>query len=253
MALQGLKAPVTVAAARTRPQSIRFRGRSFMALVLAPEAPVGAWLEKLDAWLERSPGFFGGRAVILDLSGLTPAREEIAALIADLHTRDVRIMAVEGADESLLGLGLPPAISAGRESVGLMEAPPKRAAPAAAPVAVPPKSAPEQPNALLLDSPVRSGQAVLHPKGDVIVVGSVASGAEIVAGGSIHVYGTLRGRAIAGSTGNSKARIFCRKFEAELVAIDGLYKTADDVDPEFRGRALQAWLDQDAIVMTALD
>ena len=63
------------------------------------------------------------------------------------------------------------------------------------------------------------------------VVGSVASGAEVVAGGSIHVYGTLRGRAIAGSTGNADARIFCRKLEAELLAIDGLYRTADDMEP----------------------
>jgi septum site-determining protein MinC len=249
-----LKAPVTVAAARTRPQSIRFRGRTFMALVLAPEAPVTDWLAKLDAWLERTPGFFGGRAVILDLSGLGLERDAIAALIADLHGRNVRIMGIEGVEESQLGLGLPPAISAGRESVGIMEAPPKKAAPAPAPLVEPPKPAPEAPpGALLLDSPVRSGQAVLHPRGDVIVIGSVASGAEIVAGGSIHVYGTLRGRAIAGSTGNAKARIFCRRFEAELVAIDGLYKTADDLDPQLRGRALQAWLDQDAIVMAALD
>ena len=61
------------------------------------------------------------------------------------------------------------------------------------------------------------------------VLGSVASGAEVIAGGSIHIYGTLRGRAIAGSTGNARARIFCRKLEAELLAIDGLYRTAEDM------------------------
>jgi septum site-determining protein MinC len=69
---------------------------------------------------------------------------------------------------------------------------------------------------------------VVFPSGDVTVIGSVASGAEVVAGGSIHIYGTLRGRAMACSTGNARARIFCRKIEAELLAIDGLYKTADD-------------------------
>ena len=63
------------------------------------------------------------------------------------------------------------------------------------------------------------------------VVGSVASGAEIVAGGSIHVYGTLRGRAIAGLLGNARARIFCRRLEAELLAIDGVYSTADEHGP----------------------
>ncbi len=232
------------AAARPR-HSIRFRGRSFLALVLAPEAPLIDWIAKLDGWLERSPAFFAGRAVVLDLSGLTPSKDEIAALIVDLNTRDIRIMAVEGVDDSLLGLGLPPAINGGRESVGLVETPEKKAAPAA--------KKEEPAPSLLVEEPIRSGQYIAYPRGDVIVVGSVASGAEIVAGGSIHVYGALRGRAIAGSTGNSKARIFCRKFEAELVAIDGLYKTADDVEKDYRGRALQAWLDRDAIVMTALD
>jgi septum site-determining protein MinC len=85
------------------------------------------------------------------------------------------------------------------------------------------------------------------------VVGSVASGAEVVAGGSIHVYGTLRGRAIAGSTGNPRARIFCRKSEAELLAIDGWYRTADDLSEGLYGRPIQAWLENDAIMVAALD
>ena len=75
------------------------------------------------------------------------------------------------------------------------------------------------------------------------VLGSVGSGAEIVAGGSIHVYGTLRGRAMAGASGNPRARIFCNKLEAELLAIDGYYTTADDIDQGLRGRPVQAWLD----------
>ena len=227
-------------AARPR-HSIRFRGRSFLANVLAPEAPLAEWLGALDAWVERSPGFFVGRPVILDLSGLTVSKSDLAALITDLHARDIRIMAVEGVDPGLLGLGMPPVVSGGRHASAVEALEP-------APAAFRPG-----PAALLLDAPVRSGQSVIHPHGDVIVVGSVASGAEIVAGGSIHVYGSLRGRAIAGSTGNAQSRIFCRRFEAELLAIDGLYKTADDVDPALRGRPIQAWLDQDAITMTVLD
>ncbi|TGU29210.1 septum formation inhibitor MinC, partial [bacterium M00.F.Ca.ET.152.01.1.1] len=90
---------------------------------------------------------------------------------------------------------------------------------------------PAQPSAgtLMIKAPIRSGQSVFHPHGDVIVLGSVASGSEIVAGGSIHVYGTLRGRAIAGSEGNTSARIFCRKNEAELLAVDGWYTTAEEM------------------------
>ena len=104
-----------------------------------------------------------------------------------------------------------------------------------------------EPTSLLLDAPVRSGQSILFPNGDVTVVGSVASGAEIVAGGSIHIYGALRGRAIAGATGNANARIFCGKFEAELLAIDGLYKTADSIETTLRGQPVQAWIERDAI------
>jgi septum site-determining protein MinC len=106
---------------------------------------------------------------------------------------------------------------------------------------------------LLLDSPVRSGQSVVFRAGDVTVLGSVASGAEIVAGGSIHVYGTLRGRALAGSTGNPRARIFCRKIEPELLAIDGIYRTTEDLAPTLRSRAIQAWLQDDVMFIEPLD
>ena len=110
---------------------------------------------------------------------------------------------------------------------------------------------------MLVTQPVRSGQSVSFPGGDVTVVGSVASGAEVIAGGSIHVYGTLRGRAIAGvlgpgNGGGTGARIFCRRFEAELLAIDGVYKTADEMDPSLQGRAVQAFLDGEALAIAPL-
>ncbi|RWM15691.1 septum site-determining protein MinC [Mesorhizobium sp.] len=105
---------------------------------------------------------------------------------------------------------------------------------------------------LMIKAPIRSGQSVFHPHGDVIVLGSVASGSEIVAGGSIHVYGTLRGRAIAGSEGNVSARIFCRKNEAELLAVDGWYTTAEEMEGVSRGKAVQAFLDNDALCVVPL-
>ena len=112
--------------------------------------------------------------------------------------------------------------------------------------------APARAASLVYDKPVRSGQSVIFPDGDLTILGSVASGSEVVAGGSIHIYGALRGRAIAGSTGNSAARIFCNKLEAELIAIDGLYRTADDMDPQYRGRPVQAWLEGETMAMAAL-
>lgn len=227
--------------------SIRFRGRSFLALVLAPEAPVEGWLEQFDAWAAESPGFFVGRPVVLDVTGLELDKAALAKLVSDLNERTVRIMGIEGSDPGTCGLGLPPSLSGGREKAvaDVLDA--------QAAVSLPPAPPRKSNDPLVIDGAVRSGQVIIHPEGDVIVTGSVGSGAEIVAGGSIHVYGTLRGRAIAGTTGDAKARIFCRKFEAELMAIDGLYKTADSMRPELRSHAVQAWLEGDAIIMAAMN
>lgn len=231
------------------PRPIRFRGRSFMAMVLAPEPPVADWLNGLDDLLKRSPGFFSGRSVVLDVSGLPHLKADLTALIAELHGRGIRIMGIEGADPAQLSLGMPPAITGGRPAD--MHIPYGQTEPIGK-AAKPQKAAKPEPSSLLVDEPVRSGQSIIFPDGDVTVVGSVASGAEIIAGGSIHIYGALRGRALAGSVGNSRARIYCRKLEAELLAIDGLYKTADDMEDEFRGRAVQVWLKDDAIRMDSL-
>jgi septum site-determining protein MinC len=109
-----------------------------------------------------------------------------------------------------------------------------------------------QPTSLVIEHPVRSGQSIVFAEGDVTVLGSVGSGAEIVAGGSIHIYGTLRGRAMAGVSGNSAARIFCQKIEAELIAIDGYYQTLEDIDATLRNRPAQAWLEGDIMRITPL-
>jgi septum site-determining protein MinC len=233
-------------------QSIRFRGRSFLALVLAPTAPVADWLKEIDGAAERSPGFFSSRPIILDVSNVGLDRGELTALITELHTRDIRIIGIEGAEE--LGLGFPPPVNGGRatSTIELADAV-KPPADAAKPAAVVQAPAPPPPSTLLIEESVRSGTSIIHLDGDVTVIGSVASGAEVVSGGTIHVYGALRGRAIAGTTGNARARIFCRKLEAELLAIDGLYKTADDLGPAYRGQAVQVSLSGDTLLVNPLD
>lgn len=249
-------------------KSLRFRGRSFMALVFAPEAPLEEWFCELDEWSKKSPGYFVGRPIILDVSALPLDKENLAKLVADLSERDIRIMGVEGTKASFLGLGMPPLVSGSSRTTAateLPEIPPATIgkAPATAekpepeeretPAAMPaPLQQPTRTASLVHDKPVRSGQSVVFPDGDVTILGSVASGSEVVAGGSIHIYGALRGRAIAGSTGNSGARIFCNKLEAELIAIDGLYRTADEMDPQYRSRPIQAWLDGETMTMAAL-
>ncbi|WP_375457532.1 septum site-determining protein MinC [uncultured Methylobacterium sp.] len=224
---------------------LRFRGRSFLATVLAPLPPVADWLADLDALRRRAPAFFAGRPAILDLTGLSLERDDLTGLVAELSARAIAIHGIEGAPPALLGPGLPPALSGGRPA-GAIEAP--EAAPAPAPAAGAASGA-----SLILDAPVRSGQAILHLAGDVTVMGAVASGAEVIAGGSIHVYGALRGRAIAGAAGNPNARIWCRRFEPELIAIDGLYKAADDLEPGFTGQAVEVRLVADAIRLAFLE
>lgn len=238
------------------PHAFRFLGRSFLALVFSPEPPVPAWLDELDLWLRRSTGFFAEKPVVLDLSRLSLSRVEYDALIADLRSRRIRVISVEGVDASWRGPDLGPLGNGGR-STAMVDLPAEDTPPPSSKSVLEtetiPESPPCQPASLLIDVPVRSGQTVFFPEGDVTVIGSVASGAEIVAGGSIHVYGTLRGRALAGSTGNGRARIFCNRLEAELLAIDGLYKTADDIPQDLVGHMVQARLDRDALLMTPLD
>jgi septum site-determining protein MinC len=128
---------------------------------------------------------------------------------------------------------------------------------AESPPETPPADAAPSPRArascLFIDESVRSGQTIEFAEGDVTVLGSVGSGAEIVAGGSIHVYGTLRGRALAGVAGDRTARILCQRFEAELVAIDGSYRVAENLDPSLRGRPVQARLEGPGMTLTPLD
>ena len=121
------------------------------------------------------------------------------------------------------------------------------------PAAVTPTLQKRQPASLMIEDPVRSGQSVVFIEGDVTVLGSVGSGAEIVAGGSIHVYGALRGRALAGATGNARARIFCHRVEAELLAIDSYYRTADEIEDSLRCRPAQAWLEGETLQVSAMN
>jgi len=217
-----------------------------MAFVLTPEPPIAEWLTELDERIRSSAGYFVGRPVVLDLSGVTLSSGGIAHLVSELSARDVRVMGLEGTDAEMTP-GLPPVLRGGRAVSGIAPAENARAAPQPAP------ESRKEPASLLLDAPVRSGQSVFFPEGDVTVLGSIASGAEVMAGGSIHVYGALRGRALAGAGGNRQARIFCSRIEAELLAVDGFYRTAEEVDASLRGRRAQAWLSGEALMVAALE
>jgi septum site-determining protein MinC len=231
------------AIAKATRQPVRMRGRSYVAFTFCPVVPIAGWLEEIDVMLARSPGFFVGKPVVLDLSAVELSQSAIAHLIASLEQRNIRVLGIENVDAGHLTTSMPPLLTGGRNCVLTQNEP---------------KNEPKEPEAkpkstsLLVESPVRSGQSVVFAEGDVTVLGSVGSGAEIVAGGSIHIYGTLRGRAMAGVNGNAAARIYCQRIEAELLAIDGYYQTAEEISVTLRNRPAQAWLQGDIMRITPL-
>ena len=223
-----------------------------MALVLAPDVPLNDWLNALDAQMERSPNFFDARPVVVDLGAVPREQPGVAQFLQLLEQRGIRIIGTEGAHPSWDGIeawGRPLPVSSrpGRE-IEPPEGRPARGLPA---VEATPSAA--EVNTLLIDQPVRSGQSIVFERGDITILGSVASGAEVMAGGSIHVYGTLRGRAVAGLSGHPGARIFCSKLQAELLAIDGVYQTADGMPANALGKPVQVWLDGEQMKISVLD
>ncbi len=226
---------------------VRFRARSFVAFALVPEAPLEAWFQDLDSWIASSPGFFAGRPVVLDLNAMELETHEIGSLVSQLSDRGIRTYAIEARGIDALSPDLPPLLRGAKETALKEEK--EEPAKAESPSEAEPQATS---SSLIIEAPIRSGQSIFHPHGDVIVLGSASFGSEILAAGSIHVYGTLRGRAFAGAWGNRDARIFCRKNEAELLAVDGWYQTAEDMEPSTRGKAIQAHLNEGVILVEPL-
>ena len=221
----------------SRPREIQLRGRSLLALVLTPEPPLAGWIAQLDAHLASAAhGLMEQRPVIVDLSrAVEEGRDMVLILLEGLEARGLRIVGAERAGASFL---------AGTAWARLAASLPGRdlAAPAQAMTQA----------SQMVEGPVRSGQTLVFEAGDVTVVGAVASGAEVVAGGSIHVYGALRGRAIAGLKAGA-ARIFCTRLEAEMVGVGRLYRTAEHWGAQLHGRAAQVWSDRGTLRLARLD
>ncbi|WP_434212167.1 septum site-determining protein MinC [[Pseudomonas] boreopolis] len=221
-------------------------------------------VQEMRERVARAPKLFGRAAVILDFGGLSQAPDlpTAQALLDGLRQAGVLPVALAYGTSSIealseqLGLPLLAKFRAQYERID-------GGAAAAAPAPVPaPRQAPPPPAAKPQAQPkpgrmqraaVRSGQQLYAENCDLTVLSTVGAGAEVIADGSIHIYGTLRGRALAGARGNTEARIFCRDFHAELVAIAGHYKVLDDVSMDLRGKAVQVWLEQDQIKIAALD
>ncbi|WP_296712175.1 septum site-determining protein MinC [Rhodoblastus sp.] len=214
------------------PATLNLRTHSLIAFVLQPVEPLVEWLETLDGWLARSPNFFANKPIILDMAQADISLMDYRDLLSQLARRHIRVMGAEGASRSLVGPHLPPNVTGGRP-VDQPEAPAESKAPA---VERPPAA---HSRTLIIDAPVRSGQTISNLEGDITIIGRVASGAEIIAGGSVHIYGAVQGRIIAGVSGTPDARIFCTEARAELLCIGGAYATAENMDPKTEGKSLE--------------
>lgn len=191
--------------------------------------------------IKQAPGFFNNTPVVIDLEGMVgPA---------------------DGADfiglyELLRGHGMAPVgirnggpkLQAAARLTGLPVLPESRSVTAARKSESPESIARNR----IINHPIRSGQQIYAAEGDLIVLGTVSAGAEVIADGNIHVYGTLRGRALAGIKGDTEARIFCHSLEAELISIMGRYRISEQIDPADRGKAMQIYLAEDRLVIEPL-
>lgn len=209
----------------------------------------------LDAQLADSPDFFEQEPVVIDLSLL---QEEDAASAIDFEA--LRNLLARHQTQPIAVRGGSDAQNAAARAAGLSLAAmpvtpaPRAPAPAAAPAAEAPQIVREVPvpasGTLVIDKPLRSGQQVYARGGDVIVTAVVSFGAEVIADGNIHVYAPLRGKAIAGARGNTEARIYCTCLEAQLVAIAGIYRTAEVPLPDnVLGKNAQIRLDGKKLVI----
>jgi septum site-determining protein MinC len=194
----------------------------------------------------KAPGFFQHAPVVIDLQMVQDSIEELdlAEVVKLLRSHGLIPVGVRGGNSQQqeqalsLNLGL---LAEVKMSERL------RRYPEPEPLAMPPPPATK-----IITHPIRSGQQVAALQGDLIVLATVSHGAEILAQRHIHVYGALRGRALAGVNGDTEARIFCQQLDAELVSIAGQYQINEELQNHLRGKPAQIYLENDSLKMEPL-
>lgn len=215
-------------------------------------------ISQLDAKLNRTPGFFAHEPVLLELSSMeqVPQAAELNNLLAILRKHQLIPVAARGGSTeqqacvTAAGLAILP--RSGGEARNA-SAPAEQPQPSSNATESATASAAVASQTKIVEKPIRTGQQAYAASADLVVLGMVSAGAEVIADGSVHVYGPLRGRALAGVRGNSSARIFTQSLEAELVSIAGVYRTFEqEWGAEFRGKAVQIYLDGDKLLIAPL-
>jgi septum site-determining protein MinC len=233
-----------------RLEPFRLRGANFNLLVMRLlDHRVEAMVPALGDQFRRAPGFLRFAPVVIGLDDI-PARPEdvdFNGLVHGLRALEIVPIGTTGGTPEMRhaaqGAGLPPLRQAGgrEEDVPLAAAPPPMAMPVQA-AEPPPAPAAPRPAAMVVDQPVRAGQRIWAQGTDLIIVGTVNRGAEVLADGNIHVYGRLLGRAIAGGQDNAEARVFALHFDPELVSIAGYYAVREGLGDAPIGKTVQARL-----------
>lgn len=232
--------------AASTPPAFELKGRMLTLSVLRVlTTDLEALAAQLHERMSAMPGLFEHLPVVLDLEGLQGQDPDLPALLHALRQKGLIPVGMRAGDDPALaeraaaaGLGI---MNIGVEPVKRTE--PVRERPAAAPAPA---------AGLVIKQPVRSGQQIYARGGDLIVLAPVSAGAEVLADGHIHVYGPLRGRALAGVQGNVDARIFCQSLEAELVSVAGAYQISENIQTTERGRPVQIYLDGETLCITPL-
>lgn len=217
----------------------------------------------IEARVREAPALFERAPVVVDLSFLSPQPDDdaVRALLDAVRGAGMLPVGLAYGDDATdglsrrLGLPLIAKFRAQYERAAERPASNDEAAPRAGAVTASAAStaAPaESVTALQQHQPVRTGQQVYAQGCDLVVVGAVANGAEVLADGNIHVYGALRGRAFAGALGDKGARIFCSEFRAEIVSIAGHYRVFEELPGEYSGKAVQIKLEQDRLQILPL-
>ena len=232
-------------------RALEFKGRMLTMTVLKiSSADLGQVEQELAVRVESAPDFFRDMPVLLDI-GVDSL--DLAGLLSLLRRNDMIPVALYQPQPKLAEMGRELSLGVLQDLRPVREVP---AAPEAAtpePVAAEPaepadRAAPAAPAepvyqpTRVIRQPVRSGQQIYARGGDLIVLAPVSAGAEVLADGNVHIYGALRGRALAGVQGDANARIFCQQLDAELVAVAGCYMVNEDIDPNCRGKSVQVSL-----------
>jgi septum site-determining protein MinC len=242
---------------------LRF-GQVGIACVRVRRVDAAALCDELERRVRTAPQMFARAAVVLDLSHLLELPDDgaVDALLEAVRSAGMLPVGLAyGTSETealakRMGLPLIAKFRAAYEPVsGATAAEPARVE-AAAPIQREPILSAPAPGSMLGAQhhvgAVRSGQQVYARERDLIVTGAIANGAEVIADGNIHIYGGLRGRAMAGAQGDGKARIFVSDFRAELIAIAGHYRVFEQIPDDLAGQSVQCWLEGEKLLIAKL-